>query len=96
MTQELFNRLPGLLTRAQFKDVTGLSDEDMDARTITCNGLSDKEMDKLRAQELIPVWRPHANGSAQSAGAEKDKAARSLPGGKYYKRDAAKMGSFKL
>lgn len=31
ITQAMFDRLPGLLTRYQFKLVTGLSNEDMDA-----------------------------------------------------------------
>lgn len=31
VNQEMFNRLPALLTRFQFKLVTGLSDRDLDA-----------------------------------------------------------------
>ena len=59
MTQAEFNKLPGLLLRKQFQDVTGLRDEDLDAMTITCNQLSEKETKRLRAAGLIPVLRPN-------------------------------------
>lgn len=82
MTQHEFNKLPGLVLRKQFMDVTGLSDRDLDELTVTCNALSNEEIGKLRRVGLVPVFRPRI--SQQN------------PHGKYYKQDAARMGGFTM
>jgi hypothetical protein len=80
MTQAEFNKLPGLLLRKQFQQVTGLNDKDLDAMTVTCNQLSDAEIERVRRVGLLPVLRPQGpNGH-----------------GKYYKLDAARLAQFQM
>lgn len=86
MTQEEFKKLPGLLLRKQFQDITGLSDRDLDSMTITCNQLTPAEMERLRACGLLPVFRPQLRAAIGGKHC----------GGKYYKQDAARMGGFQL
>ncbi|HEY0551340.1 MAG TPA: hypothetical protein VGF13_17175 [Verrucomicrobiae bacterium] len=78
VTKETFARLPALLTRKQFQELTGLNDGDIDAMTITCNQLSTAELKKLRAAGLLPVLRIHGTNGH----------------GKYHKHDAAKFAGF--
>lgn len=78
VTKETFARLPAMLTRKSFQDITGLNDEDLDAMTITCNQLSARELRKLRAGGFVPVLRIHGTNGH----------------GKYYKQDAAKFCGF--
>lgn len=75
VTSDSFKRLPAMLMRKEFKDISGLNDGDLDAMTITANQLSAAELVKVRAAGLLPVLRPGGPGGH----------------GKYYKEDLGKL-----
>lgn len=80
VTQERFAKLPGLLTCAEFMEVTGLGEHELPELRVTANSLSTQEIENVRRAGLLPVWRNHAGSGCA----------------KYYKQDAAKIGGFKL
>lgn len=59
VTQERFARLPALLTRSEFQQITGVSDEMLKEKAITANHLSQEECAILRGADLLPVYREH-------------------------------------